>query len=525
MDKKIKTTSGIDIKNCYFKEDAGSGPLSKEAPGAYPYTRGIHPKMYRERLWTMRQYAGFGKASETNERFKYLLEAGQTGLSVAFDLPTQIGLDSDDPLSRGEVGRVGVAIDSLKDMEMLFQGIPLDKVSTSMTINATAIILLAMYIALAEKRGVPAAELSGTVQNDVLKDYVARGTYIFPPGPSMKIAVDIFKFCGDNLPKWNTISISGYHIREAGSTAAQEVAFTFANGIEYVSAAVKAGLDIDNFAGRLSFFFNCHNNFFEEIAKFRAARRIWARIMKERFGARKESSWKLRFHSQTGGSTLTAQQPMNNIMRVAYQSLAAVLGGTQSLHTNSWDEALSLPSESSVKTALRTQQLIAAETGAADTADPLGGSYYVESLTDSLEGKINDYIAKIDKLGGAIRAIENRYIQGEIEDSSYTYQKEIEKLDRKILGVNCNTDKEKINYSLFKVNSAIESEQVAALRNLKASRKNEAVDAALKEIDSAVSLSANLMPPIIKAVSCYATIGEICAVLRKHYGEYQDRGL
>lgn len=441
---EFTTSSGIKVERAYDPSNVAGDDYDEKLgyPGQYPFTRGVQPTMYRGRYWTMRQYAGFGDAEESNERYKYLISQGQTGLSIAFDLPTQIGYDSDDPMSMGEVGKVGVAIDSLADMEVLFDGIPLDKVSTSMTINASAAVLLAFYIVAAERQGVSPDQLKGTIQNDVLKEYAARGTYIFPPAPSMRLITNIFEYCSKNLPQWNTISISGYHIREAGSTAAQEVAFTLADGIAYVDAAIKAGMDVDSFAGRLSFFFNAHNNLLEEVAKYRAARRIWAKIMKERFHAKKDRSMMLRFHTQTGGSTLTAQQPDNNIIRVTIQTLAAVLGGTQSLHTNSRDEALSLPTEDSVRIALRTQQIVAYESGVADTVDPLAGSYYVESLTDQIEEKVWEYIHKIDDMGGAVKAIEQGYIQKEIADSSYAYQKAVESGEQVVVGVNKFTVKE-----------------------------------------------------------------------------------
>jgi methylmalonyl-CoA mutase N-terminal domain/subunit len=469
----------------------------------------------------MRQYAGFGTAEESNERYKFLLSQGQTGLSVAFDLPTQIGYDSDHPLARGEVGKVGVAIDSLKDMEILFNGIPLDKVSTSMTINAPAAILLAMYIAVAEKQGVTPDKLSGTIQNDILKEYVARGTYIFPPQPSMRLITNIFEFCSAHMPKWNTISISGYHIREAGATAIQEVAFTLANGIAYVEAALKAGLTVDEFAPRLSFFFNAHNDLFEEVAKFRAARRLWARIMKERFGAKDPKSMMLRFHTQTGGSTLTAQQPDNNIIRVTIQALAAVLGGTQSLHTNSRDEALALPSEDSVRIALRTQQIIAYESGVTETIDPLAGSYYVEHLTNTIEQKAREYIDKIDKLGGSVKAIEKGFIQQEIQDSAYRYQMEVESGRRIVVGVNKFQIQEEPPKGLLKVDPEVGRVQEQKLRELKSSRDNIIVKEALEELEKKAGTDENLMPTIIKCVKSYCTLGEICDVLRKVFGEYK----
>ncbi|KAB3532386.1 methylmalonyl-CoA mutase family protein [Alkaliphilus pronyensis] len=491
-------------------------------PGQFPYTRGVQPTMYRGRFWTMRQYAGFATAEESNKRYKYLLEQGQTGLSVAFDLPTQIGYDSDHSLSEGEVGKVGVAIDSLKDMEILFEGIPLDKVSTSMTINAPASVLLAMYIAVAEKQGVSSDQLRGTIQNDILKEYIARGTYIFPTAPSMRLITDIFEFCSKDVPNWNTISISGYHIREAGSSAIQEVAFTLANGIAYVEAAIKAGLDVDTFAPRLSFFFNAHNDLLEEVAKFRAARRLWARIMKERFNAENPKSMQLKFHTQTGGSTLTAQQPDNNIVRVAIQTLAAVLGGTQSLHTNSKDEALALPTEDSVRVALRTQQIVAYESGVAETIDPLGGSYYVESLTDAIEAGAIEYIKKIDHLGGAAQAIEKGYIQKEIMDSSYEYQKQVESNERIVVGMNKFQIKEEAPKGLLRVDPTVGELQKQKINEIKAERNNKAVEEKLSKLKEAAYSDANLMPYIIDAVKEYATLGEVCGVLREVFGEYQQ---
>ncbi len=491
-------------------------------PGDYPYTRGVQPTMYRGKLWTMRQYAGFGDAEESNKRYKYLLKNGQTGLSIAFDLPTQIGYDSDHPMSHGEVGKVGVAIDTLQDMEILFDGIPLDKVSTSMTINAPAAILLAMYIVVAEKQGISKTELNGTIQNDILKEYVARGTYIFPPLPSMRLITDIFDYCSQELPKWNTISISGYHIREAGATAIQEIAFTLANGIAYVDAAVKKGLDLDKFAPRLSFFFNAHNDLFEEIAKFRAARRLWAKIMKERFGAKDPKSMMLRFHTQTAGCTLTAQQPDNNIVRVAIQALAAVLGGTQSLHTNSRDEALSLPSQESVRIALRTQQIIAYESGITETVDPMAGSYYLEKMTKDMEKAAMDYIIQIDKLGGAPKAIEKGFIQREIQNSAYQYQKDIEDKKRIIVGVNQFRSEEEPMKDLLKVNPEIEKRQVRKLDEVKKKRKEKEVQEKLKLLREIASSEQNIMPPILDCVRSYATLGEICDQLRAVFGEYKE---
>jgi methylmalonyl-CoA mutase N-terminal domain/subunit len=471
----------------------------------------------------MRQYAGYADAEESNRRYKFLLEQGQTGLSVAFDLPTQIGYDSDDPMAQAEVGKVGVAIDSLEDMERLFDGIPLDKVSTSMTINATAPILLAMYIAVAKKQGVDPKELSGTIQNDILKEYIARGTYIFPPGPSLRLIVDVFKYCADHLPKWNPISISGYHMREAGATAVQEVAFTFANAIAYVSAAVKAGLDVDRFAPRLSFFFVAQSNLFEEVAKFRAARRLWAEIMRERFGARDPRSWLLRFHTQTAGVSLTAQQPLNNVIRTTVQALAAVLGGTQSLHTNAYDEALGLPTEASAQLALRTQQILAYETGVADTIDPLAGSYYVEWLTDQLECRIRDYIRTIDEMGGALAAIESGYIQREIQESAWRFQQQVESGERIIVGVNKFTTAEEVQVPIQRVDRAAQLRQVERVRDLRRRRDNRRVEAALARLEEVARSNENTMPAILECVEAYATIGEICRVLRRVFGEYKER--
>lgn len=492
-------------------------------PGKYPFTRGIQPTMYRGRLWTMRQYAGFGTAAESNERYKYLLEQGTTGLSVAFDLPTQMGFDSDSPRAQGEVGKVGVAIDSIADMETLFDEIPLEKVSTSMTINSTASILLALYIAVADAQGVDTKKLRGTIQNDLLKEYIARGTYIYPPRPSMRIITDIFGFCKDEVPRWNTISISGYHIREAGSTAAQEVGFTLANGIAYVEAALKTGLDIDNFAGRLSFFFNVHNNFLEEVAKFRAARRLWARIVKERFGAQNERSMRLRFHSQTAGSTLTAQQPKVNVVRVALQALAAVLGGTQSLHTNSWDEALSLPNEDAVRLALRTQQVIGFESGVADFVDPIAGSYAVEKLTERIEQKAVDYIERIDDFGGAVAAIEQGFQQSEIQEAAYQAQLRQERGEDVIVGVNRFQTEQRPPEDLLRVDEQVEQSQIERLRQFKASRSMSEVDQARAALKQAAEGSDNLMPHILNAVKKKVTLGEIADTLREVFGEYVER--
>ncbi len=523
--KNFTTGSKLPVKRLYTELDSIERSYTEEIgfPGEYPYTRGVQNTMYRGRFWTMRQYAGFSSAEESNKRYKYLLAQGTTGLSVAFDLPTQIGYDSDHPLSQGEIGKVGVAIDSLADMEILFDGIPLDKVSTSMTINAPASVLLAMYIAVAEKQGISPDKLEGTIQNDILKEYIARGTYIFPPEPSMRLITDIFGFCSKNVPNWNTISISGYHIREAGSTAAQEVAFTIADGIAYVEAAIKAGLDVDAFAPRLSFFFNAHNDLFEEAAKFRAARRVWAKIMRERFGAKNPKSLMLRFHTQTGGSTLTAQQPDNNIVRVAIQALAAVLGGTQSLHTNSRDEALALPTEDSVRIALRTQQIIAHEAGATETIDPLAGSYYVESLTDSIQKQAEAYIRNIDGLGGAVKAIEKGYIQQEIQDAAFAYQMDVESGERIVVGMNKFQIEEASPKGLLKVDPIVGERQKEKLAALKAKRNNQLVKEKLSALNAAAKGEANLMPFILEAVKAYASLGEICDELRGVFGEYQQK--
>ena len=521
--QEFATLSGIPVKRLYTPIDTEHLNYSSSLgfPGTYPFTRGVQPTMYRGRFWTMRQYSGFATAHETNQRFKFLLEQGQTGLSVAFDLPTQIGYDSDDPLAKGEVGKVGVAIDSLADMEVLFDSIPLDKVSTSMTINAPAAVLLAMYIAVAEKQGVSMDQLRGTIQNDILKEYVARGTYIFPPQPSMRLITDIFKFCSERMPLWNTISISGYHIREAGSTAVQEVAFTLANGISYVQAAIDAGLDVDRFASRLSFFFGSHSDFFEEIAKFRAARRLWAKIMKERFGAKSDKSCRMRFHTQTAGCTLTAQQPENNVIRVTLQALQAVLGGTQSLHTNSRDEALSLPTKDSVQIALRTQQIIAYETGVADTIDPLAGSYFIEHLTDEIERRAMEYIARIDELGGSPVAIEKGFIQREITASAYDHQRLVDAKERIVVGVNKFTVEEEQKFDYMRVDPEAERKQVERVRSIRESRDQSAVDRALAALREGANGDANLMPLILDAVRVYATLGEICGVLRDVFGEYR----
>lgn len=516
--EKFTTSSNIEVERLY---DGGEENENLGYPGQYPYTRGIQPTMYRSRFWTMRQYAGFGSAKETNKRFRYLLEQGQTGLSTAFDLPTQIGYDSDDPMAEGEVGKVGVAIDTLADMEELLDGIPLDKVSTSMTINAPASVLLCMYLAVGEKQGVPFEKITGTIQNDILKEYIARGTYIFPPKPSMRLITNIFEFCHQYVPKFNTISISGYHIREAGSNAVQEVAFTLANGMAYVDAALASGLNIDDFAPRLAFFFNAHNNFFEEVAKFRAARRIWAKVMKERYGAKNSKSWKLRFHTQTGGSTLTAQQPDNNIVRVTMQALAAVLGGTQSLHTNSRDEALSLPTEESARIALRTQQIIAYESGVADTIDPLAGSYYVEALTDEIEKEAYKYIERIDEIGGAVQAVEEGYMQREIHQNAYQIQKDIESQDEIIVGLNKFELEDEPEAELMKVDEVLEKNQKASLQKVREERDNEKVTNALESLrENARRDDVNLIPYILDAVRVYASVGEICNVLRDEFGEY-----
>ncbi len=525
------TTSSdtLEVAPLYTPDDAQSDAASYEAryleqlgfPGEYPFTRGVQPNMYRGRLWTMRQYAGFGTAAESNQRYRYLLDQGQTGLSVAFDLPTQIGYDADHDFAEGEVGKVGVCISSLCDMEILLNGLPLDKVSISMTINAPAAILLAMVIAVGKQQGVPVNQLRGTVQNDILKEYIARGTYIFPPGPSMRLITDIFRYCTAEVPKWNTISISGYHMREAGSTAVQEVAFTLADGIEYVQQALQVGLNVDAFARQLSFFFNAHNNFLEEVAKFRAARRLWAKIMRQRFGAQDPESWRLRFHTQTGGSTLTAQQPDNNIIRVTVQALAAVLGGTQSLHTNGKDEALALPTEKAVEIALRTQQILAYESGVADTVDPLGGAYAIEALTDEIERQASDYIAQIDALGGALKAVEEGFIQREIQDAAYKTQRAIEKNEQIVVGVNRFQTEEATLADLLRVNENVRIEQMAALKKLRAERDNARVQDILQRIEQAANTpNAPLMPLFVEAVEVYATLGEICDTLRVVFGEY-----
>jgi len=523
--EEFTTASFTKIKPLYTPLDLNDKEFVGEInfPGEYPYTRGTQPTMYRGKLWTMRQYAGFGTAKESNQRYRYLLSQGTSGLSVAFDLPTQIGYDSDGQLAYGEVGKVGVAIDTLADMEMLFDKIPLDKISTSMTINASASVLLAMYIAVAEKQGISKNKISGTIQNDILKEYIARGTYIFPPKPSMRLITNIFEYCAKEIPGWNTISISGYHIREAGSTASQEVGFTLANGIAYVEAAIKSGLNVDDFAGQLSFFFNSHNDLLEEVAKFRAARRLWARIMKNRFEAKKSRSMMLRFHSQTAGSTLTAQQVDNNIVRVTIQALAAVLGGTQSLHTNSKDEALALPTEQAVRTALRTQQVIAYESGITNTIDPLAGSYYVEAMTDQIEKEAEDYINKIDALGGMIEAIENGYVQTEIQKAAYKFEKEMENGKKIVVGRNKFQSKEDEEPELLKIDMKGQEEQIKFLNKIKNERNSKEVDKTLNDLKKAAGTDQNLIPYIITAVKAYASVGEICNTLREVFGEYKEQ--
>jgi len=519
---KFQTSSGIPIPAILAPgEEDQEYPEKLGFPGEFPFTRGVQPTMYRGRFWTMRQYAGYASAKESNQRYHYLLKQGQTGLSVAFDLPTQIGYDSDDPLAQGEVGKVGVAISSLEDMETLFEGIPLGEVSTSMTINAPAAILLAMYIAVSRKQGVDTHQLRGTIQNDILKEYIARGTYIFPPLPSMRLITDVFSYCESHIPHWNTISISGYHIREAGSNAIQEVAFTLANAIAYVEYAQNSGLDVDKFAKQISFFFNAHNNFLEEIAKFRAARRIWAKLMADRFGAKDPSSMKLRFHTQTGGSTLTAQQPENNAVRVALQALSAIFGGTQSLHTNSMDEALWLPTENAVRLALRTQQIIAHESGVGDSVDPLAGSYLIEYLTDQIEKRVWQYLDQIDQMGGALHAIEQGFIQGEIQDSAYAYQREIETGDQILVGVNEFQVDEIVELERLQVDPRIEADQRQRLGSLRSKRDQVQVESLLSRLMNASQGDKNLMPLLIECVENQITLGEICAVLRKVWGEYQ----
>lgn len=522
--KVFETTGKMPIEPIYTQDDLRDWDPATGLgfPGEFPFTRGIQPTMYRGRFWTMRQYAGFGTAEESNQRYRYLLNQGQTGLSVAFDLPTQIGYDSDDPMATGEVGKVGVAIDSIEDMLTLFEGIPLDKVTTSMTINATASVLLAFYVAVGKQQGVSPDRLGGTVQNDILKEYIARGTYIYPPKPSMRLITDIFAYCKDVVPQWNTISISGYHMREAGCTAAQEIAFTLADGIAYVDAAISAGLDVDDFAGRLSFFFACHNNFLEEVAKFRAARRLWARIMRDRFNAKSSRSQMLRFHTQTGGATLTAQQPENNIVRTAVQALAAVLGGTQSLHTNSMDEALALPTEKAVQIALRTQQILAYENGVGDVVDPLGGSYYVEDMTNRLEAEAREYIDTIDKLGGSLVAIEKGFQQKEIQEAAYRFQMQVESKERVIVGVNDFVVQEDAAPDLLRVDPSIGQRQVEKLRALRANRDGAAVEALLAKLEGAARGTENLLPIMVECVEARVTLGEISHRLRKVWGEQRE---
>ncbi|HKW56671.1 MAG TPA: methylmalonyl-CoA mutase family protein [Candidatus Acidoferrum sp.] len=522
--ESFKTLSGLPVQRLYTQDDLASQDTESSVgyPGEFPYTRGIYPTMYRGRLWTMRQYAGFGTAVESNRRYRYLLSKGQAGLSVAFDLPTQIGMDSDHPLAVGEVGKVGVAIDSLEDMETLFEGIPLEKVSTSMTINATAAILLCLYVAVAKKQGANLGKISGTVQNDVLKEYIARGTYIYPVRPAMRVVTDIFAWCRDHLPKWNTISISGYHIREAGSTAVQEVAFTLADGIAYVQAALNAGLPVDDFAPQLSFFFNAHNDLLEETAKYRAARRLWAKIMRDRFHAQDSRSLLLRFHAQTAGSSLTAQQPENNIVRVAIQALAAVLGGCQSLHTNSMDEALALPTEDAALIALRTQQIVAHETGVTNTIDPVAGSYAIEHLTEEIEKGASDYIAKIDAMGGMLRAIEGGFVQGEIQKAAYEFQRAVESKEQVVVGVNDFIAEEERTIPTLRIEPEIERSQVARLHALRAKRDKSRTQAAIAELQRRAATAENLLPAILGAVEAYATVGEISDALRRVFGEYQE---
>lgn len=521
---EFTTVSFTPVNPLYVPDENNFNRFNEKTgyPGAYPYTRGIQPTMYRGKLWTMRQYAGYGTAKESNKRYRYLLEQGQSGLSVAFDLPTQIGYDSDDPISSGEVGKVGVAIDTLADVEILFDQIPLDKVSTSMTINAPAAVLLALYIAVAEKQGISKEKISGTVQNDILKEYIARGTYIYPPKASMRLVTNIFEYCSKEIPRWNTISISGYHIREAGSTAAQEIGFTLANGIAYVEAAINSGLNVDDFGKRLSFFFNAHNDLFEEIAKYRSARRLWSRIMKERFSAKNSKSMMLRFHTQTAGSTLTAQQVDNNIVRVTLQALASVLGGTQSLHTNSKDEALALPTENSVRVALRTQQIIADESGVANTIDPLAGSYYVESLTDRIEKEAEEIINKIDLLGGMINAIESGYVQSEIQKAAYEFEKQLESGQKTVVGVNKYRIDEDEDPEVLKIDIKIQGDQIKFLNKIRNERNNKDVAEKLNELRTAAGGNDNLMPYILNAVRVYASIGEICNTMREVFGEYKE---
>lgn len=521
---KFETSYREEIKGAYRPEELkGWNYDSKLAdPGMYPYTRGVQKEMYRARLWTMRQYAGFGSAEDTNRRFRYLLEQGQTGLSTAFDLPTQMGYDSDHELARGEVGRVGVAIDSIEDMDRLFDQIPLDRVSTSMTINATAFILLAMYVCVARRRNISLDAISGTVQNDILKEYIARGTYIYPPEFSLRLVTDIMEYCSRHVPKWNTISVSGYHVREAGCDSVQEVAFTLGNAITYVEAALKAGLPIDDFAPRMSFFFNAHNNLFEEAAKFRAARRMWARLMKERFGAKSERSWQMRFHTQTAGSTLTAQQPQVNIARVTLQALAAVLGGTQSLHTNAWDEALALPTEESALLALRTQQVIAYESGATDTVDPLAGSYYVESITDDIEDRAGEYLKRIAGLGGMLKAIESGFVQKEILESAYRYARALEEKKEIVVGVNAFRAQERPITGILRIDPEVERAQVARVKELRGRRDRRKAEEALRAVEQAVDGGANIMEPLVEALDALATLGEVAGLLRQRFGEYRE---
>ena len=522
--RKFETSSHIELEPCYTPDDLRQTDYDRDLghPGKFPFTRGVYPTMYRGRLWTMRQYAGYGTARESNRRYRYLLAQGQTGLSVAFDLPTQIGLDSDHPLALGEVGKVGVAIDSLEDMEALFDAIPLDKVSTSMTVNATAAILLALYVAVGKKQGAELCKLSGTVQNDILKEYIARGTYIYPPRPALRLVTDIFAYCKEHLPEWNTISISGYHIREAGATAVQEVAFTLANGLTYVAAAVERGLAVDDFAPRFSFFFNAHSNFFEEVAKFRAARRLWARLLKERFQPKSERSLMLRFHTQTAGSTLTAQQPEVNVIRTTLQGLAAVLGGTQSLHCNALDEALGLPTEHAALLALRTQQVLAYESGIADTIDPLAGAYFIEKLTDEIEQRARAYIERIEAIGGMLVAIEKGYVQQEIQQAAYEHQQAVESGEKIVVGVNKFVVPEKNPVLLLRINPEIERAQVERVRALRARRDPKRVEEALKRVMEVAAGTTNLLPPILEAVEAYATVGEISDALRRVFGEYKE---
>ncbi len=526
--QRFAGVSDREVKRCYGPEDVANLDYARDLgnPGEYPYTRGVHPTMYRGKLWTMRQFAGFGTAEETNARFKFLLEQGQTGLSTAFDMPTLLGYDSDHPYANGEVGKLGVAIDSLKDFEILFDGIPLDKVSTSMTINPPASVMLAMYLAVAEQQGVSWDQVSGTIQNDILKDYIAQKTYIYPPEPSIRLITDVMAFTAKHVRKWNTISISGYHIREAGATAAQELAFTLADGMAYVEAGIKAGLDVDEFAPRLSFFFDVHNDFFEEIAKFRAARRIWARVMREKYGAKSPRSWMLRTHAQTAGVSLTAQQPENNIVRVAMQALAAVLGGTQSLHTNSYDEALALPTEEAVRIALRTQQIIAEESGVASVVDPLAGSYYVENLTNKLEEEANAYFTKIEALGGVVKAIEKNFFQQEIADSAYRFQRRVMKGDYRVVGVNAYADPdEKLETNILKINPEVQRRQIERTQQVRATRDQKKADEALAELHRASQTSENLMPHIVACVKAYCTVGEISGVWRDLWGEYREESV